>query len=378
MKKALEDKINAKDIPPDHPARPYKADWNLLAINQDLITIGDRILVPKGARKDILKGLHLSHLGLKKTASLAKTLYYWKNMTKEIEQLIDGCEKCQVHARFQRKESLRQTIAEGPMHMNSADLAQYGNKTYLVHSDRYSNFLWIYQLKTTTTKSVIDALWHTFYLMGFPDRLRTDNGPQFISQEFINKCDEFNIEQEWSDPHYPTSNGHAERMVGAAKSLIKKSSGESNLRSMLQIYNSTPSTTTGISPAEMMMQRKIRTCLPTMNKSKFIPQQKIRMAEQRKLQKSRETKIWYDKTAIDLPPLACGTRVRVYNHKTSRWDIRGTVTFRDPKTGRSYRIRTTNDVFIFRNRRYIKPISRFDPLPNRLAGHVWPRWLRNR
>ena len=41
MKQALEDKINAKDIPPDHPARPYKADWNLLAINQDLITIGD-------------------------------------------------------------------------------------------------------------------------------------------------------------------------------------------------------------------------------------------------------------------------------------------------------------------------------------------------
>ena len=264
------------------------------------------------------------------------------------------------------------------MHMNSVDIAQYGNKTYLVHSDRYSNFLWIYQLKTTSTKSVIDALWHTFYLMGFPDRLRTDNGPQFISQEFINKCDEFNIEQEWSDPHYPTSNGHAERMVGVAKSLIKKSSGESNLKSMIQIYNSTPSSTTGISPAEMLMQRKIRTCLPTMNKSKFVPQQKIQTAEQRKLQKSRSTKIQYDRTAIDLPPLSCGTKVRVYNHKTSRWDIRGTVTFRDPRTGRSYRIRTTNDVFIFRNRRYIKPISRFDPVPNRLAGHVWPRWLRNR
>ena len=117
-------------------------------------------------------------MGLKKTASLAKTLYYWKNMSKEIEQLIDGCEKCQVHARFQRKESLKQTFAEGPMNMNSADIAQYGNKTYLVHADRYSNFLWVYHLKTTTTKSVIDAMWNTFYLMGFPDRLRTDNGPQ--------------------------------------------------------------------------------------------------------------------------------------------------------------------------------------------------------
>ena len=69
-------------------------------------------------------------------------------MTKEIEQLIDGCEKCQVHARFQKKESLQQTFAEGPMHMNSADIAQYGSKTYLIQADRYSNFLWVYQLKT--------------------------------------------------------------------------------------------------------------------------------------------------------------------------------------------------------------------------------------
>ena len=365
MKEALQANITAKDIPPDHPARPYKADWNLLAVDHDLITIGDRILVPKGARKDILRGLHLSHLGLKKTASLAKTLYYWKNMRKEIEQLIDGCEKCQVHARFQAKESLQQTFAEGPMHMNSADIAQYGNKTYLVHSDRYSNFLWIYHLKATSTKAVIDALWDTFYLMGFPDRLRTDNGPQFTSQEFIDKCDEFNIEQEWSDPHYPTSNGHAERMVGVAKALIKKSNNESNLKSMLQIYNSTPSSDTGISPAEMLMQRKLRTCLPTMTKSKFVPQSKIRVAERRKFQKAIQTKHQYDRTAKDLPPLSCGTMVRVYNHKTSRWDIIGKITFRDLRTGRSYRIRTTNDVYIFRNRRYIKPISQFDNVPNR-------------
>ena len=288
IKDALQDGIKAKDITPDHPARPYKADWNLLAINQDLITIGDRILVPKGARKDILRGLHISHLGLKKTASLAKTLYYWKNMSKEIEQLIDGCKKCQVHARFQSKESLKQTFAEGPMNMNSADIAQYGNKTYLVHADRYSNFLWVYHLKTTTTRSVIDALWNTFYLMGFPDRLRTDNGPQFISQEFIDKCDEFNIEQEWSDPHYPTSNGHAERMVGVAKALIKKSDSESNLKSMIQIYNSTPSSDTGVSPAEMLMQRKLRTCLPTMNRSKFVPQSKIHTAERRKMEKAKK------------------------------------------------------------------------------------------
>ena len=147
---------------------------------------------------------------------------------------------------------------------------------------------------------------------------------------------------------------------------------------MIQIYNSTPSSDTGVSPAEMLMQRKLKTCLPTVNSSKFVPQSRIHTAERRKMEKARKTRLHYDRTARDLPPLHCGAKVRVYNHKTSRWDINGVITFRDSRTGRSYRIRTTNDVYIFRNRRYIKPISRFDPVPNRLEGHVWPRWPRYR
>ena len=37
IKEAIQNGINAKNLPPDHPARPYKGDWNLLAINQNLI-----------------------------------------------------------------------------------------------------------------------------------------------------------------------------------------------------------------------------------------------------------------------------------------------------------------------------------------------------
>ena len=187
------------------------------------------------------------------------------------------------------------------------------NKSYLIHADRYSNFLWIYQLKSTTTKAVVEALWGTFYQMGFPTYLRTDNGPQFISQEFINQCKEFSIEQEWSDPHYPTSNGHAERMVGVAKSFIKKANNIENLRMMLQVYNSTPSTETGVSPAEMLMQRKMKTCLPTLNKPKFIPQSTIRTASKKRIENANKTKYYYDKTSSNLRPLERGMKVRVHS-----------------------------------------------------------------
>ena len=365
IKSAIQENVAVTAIPPQHPARMYKSDWNLLAINDDLITLGDRILVPKNARKDILNGLHTSHLGRNKTIALARTLYYWKNMAKDIEQLVEQCEKCQQHARFQQKETLKQTFAKGPMHMNSADLAQYAGKDYLVHADRYSNFLWIYRMKDTSSNSVTNALWSTFYQMGFPNYLRTDNGPQFVSRQFIEKCTDNNIELEVSDPYYPVSNGHAEKMVGVAKSLIKKAENMEELRRMLQVYNSTPSVTTGVSPAEMLMGRKIRTNLPMVERPGFIPMETIRRAERRKSNKDVQTKMHYDKSARNLSKLEVGTRVRIYNHKTSRWDMKGTIVMRDAKTDRSYRILTTNDVFIFRNRRYIKPISQFDHVPNR-------------
>ena len=54
IKKAIEEGVIAKNLPPTHPGRTYKADWNLLAISENLITLGDRILVPKGARFDKL------------------------------------------------------------------------------------------------------------------------------------------------------------------------------------------------------------------------------------------------------------------------------------------------------------------------------------
>ena len=193
IKRAICEGINAKNLPPNHPGRMYKSDWDLLAINDDLITIGDRIVIPKGARKDIMRVLHIPHLGKNKTVALARSLYYWKQMTKDIEQLIDECERCQIHGNLQQKETLKQTFAEHPMQMNSLDLAEYDKKMYLIHADRYSNFLWIYELRKTSAKEVIDKLWSTFYQMGFPKHIRSDNGPQFISQGFINKCKQYNI-----------------------------------------------------------------------------------------------------------------------------------------------------------------------------------------
>ena len=156
--------------------------------------------------------------------------------------------------------------------------------------------------------------------------------------------------------------------MAVAKSMIKKAETGVDLQEMVHIYNSTPSPKLAISPSEMLMQRRLWSFLPSVQPPGFVPHEKIKRATERKRNNAIKIKSEYDKSAKDLPPIPLGTKVRVYNTKTSKWDIRGEVVLRDFKTGRSYRIRTTNDVCIFRNRRFIRPISRFDQATKPLGG----------
>lgn len=59
-----------------------------------------------------------------------------------------------------------------------------GEESILVVIDYYSYLFEIAILKSTTSAKVIEAFAPMFARFGFKVSLRTDNGPQFISEEF--------------------------------------------------------------------------------------------------------------------------------------------------------------------------------------------------
>ena len=88
-----------------------------------------------------------------------------------------------------------------------------------------------------------------------------DNGPQFTSGEFTEFCHLNGIRHVHVPPFHPSLNGLAERAVQTFKKGLKKMSEGSvhdKIDRFLFSYRIMPQTTTGTSPAELLMGRILR------------------------------------------------------------------------------------------------------------------------
>ena len=98
---------------------------------------------------------------------------------------------------------------------------------------------------------------------GIPEKLVSDNGPQFSAQEFAHFANEWDFSHITSSPSYPQSNGLVEKSVHIAKQLLKKSKSDSRdpYLGILE-HRNTPLDNLAAS-AQLLMSRSLRSKLPT-------------------------------------------------------------------------------------------------------------------
>ncbi|KAF7642853.1 hypothetical protein LDENG_00249640 [Lucifuga dentata] len=106
---------------------------------------------------------------------------------------------------------------------------------------------------------------------GIPEVLISDNAPQFSSDTFKRFSVEWGFQHMMSSPHFPQSNGLAERGVQTVKSMLKKihaNDGDPYL-ALLNLRN-TPLEDVGVSPAQLLMGRRLRTKIPATSKQLML------------------------------------------------------------------------------------------------------------
>ena len=96
--------------------RGFLAVWPDLRIDDDILVVGDRLVIPGPSRSLIVDGLHESHSGLTKTNTLARQLFFWPHMTNSIAQKIKSCPACVSRLPSLPFEPLLADKADFPMH----------------------------------------------------------------------------------------------------------------------------------------------------------------------------------------------------------------------------------------------------------------------
>ena len=117
-------------------------------------------------------------------------------------------------------------------------------------------------MSSTTTAATVEKLRSLFAQFGLPEVLVSDNGPNFVSSEFKEFLHHNGVKQVTSAPAHPASNGLAERAVKTVKeglSKLKSGTIADRLFRFLFTYRNTPHSITGVSPAELLLGRRLHT-----------------------------------------------------------------------------------------------------------------------
>lgn len=237
-----------------------------LSVDRDCLFWSYRIVVPTLLRESVLSELHKSHFGTVRMKQLARSFFWWPQLDSEIENITNNCIICLSNSKSPKKGLLQPwPVPPTVWHRIHADfLGPFNNKMYLVIVDSYSKWPEVFQMNSIAAKPTIEAFKSLFSRFGFPVHLVTDNGPTFTSSEFEEYCKCINVKHTFSPPYHPSTNGLAERFVETFKSHIKKikesgSTITSAINLFLSDYRNMPHSTTGVTPAKLMLGRELRT-----------------------------------------------------------------------------------------------------------------------
>lgn len=261
----------------------------------------------------MLGKLHQGHQGIVKCRELAKSSVWWNGLSTQLENLIKSCQKCIEGSQNVREPLIPSKFPDRPWQKVATDLFELDGQKYLLVVDYYSRFIEIAKLFGTTSAAVINHLKSIFGRHGIPEIVFSDNGPQYASQTFREFAGKYYFKHITSSPNYPQSNGLAERSVQTIKQMLKKSDDP---YLALLMYRSTP-LSNGYSPAELLMNRKIKTNVPINPKQLKPKLPNVKLIQKRELNNKKKQKQNFDRRhrARNLRQLKPGNNVWLKDQK---------------------------------------------------------------
>ena len=198
-----------------------------------------QIILPRSMVNDVILSVHQgygnSHLGIRKTRAKVQKRFYWCGWNQQIKIALRSCDRC---ARYHRGKLKRQT---GLHPTNIGDvwqrifiditgphpISREGKKYILTGQDAFSKFCFAIPIRNREAGTVAKMLAErVFTILGVPDEIMSDNGPEFEGKLMKDLCDLLQIRKIHSTVYHPQSSGLIERWHRTLNSIIAKITAE--------------------------------------------------------------------------------------------------------------------------------------------------------
>ena len=251
-----------KSLPTD--LHEFWSHRETLSVEFGLITCGNRIIVPREMRPEMLQYIHEGHQGKERCLLQARNTVFFPKMTDDVQELTERCIICQEHGRLQPIIGTTQELPPFPWHTLATDIFYWKRMDFLIVANVFSKYFLVRKLANSTSAAICAELAIIVTELGLP-HIISDSGPCYNSKESQQFLQHYNITHHTSSPHHPRSNGFVERMVGVAKEVMDKAGKEGKLWiSGLYEYRVTPQSGSIALPLQPITQ-----CTP---REKDLPQ----------------------------------------------------------------------------------------------------------
>lgn len=231
-----------------------------------------QLVLPEELRPTVLQSLHddMGHMGIDRTLDLARTRFYWPKMTADVEHKIKTCGRCIRRKALPERAAPLVTIQTSrPLELICMDFLSLepdssNTRDILVLTDHFTKFALAFPTPNQKARTVAKCLWDNFIVYyGIPERLHTDQGPDFESKLIKELCEMAGIKKCRTTPYHPRGNP-VERfnrtllnMLGTLESK-QKTKWKDYVKPLVHAYNCTRNETTGYTPYELMFGRSPR------------------------------------------------------------------------------------------------------------------------
>ena len=231
-----------------------------------------QLVLPVECRQEVLFQLHdqMGHMGTERTLDLVRSRFFWPRMSADVCHKIRTCERCiRRKAQPEKAAPLVNIKTSRPLELVCMDFLSIepdrsNTKDVLVITDHFTKYAVAVPTPNQRAKTVAKALWDNYLVhYGIPERLHSDQGPDFESHTIKELCQMAGIHKIRTTPYHPRGNP-VERFNRTLLNMLgtlqeqDKTHWKDFIKPLVHAYNCTRNDVTGYSPYELMFGRQPR------------------------------------------------------------------------------------------------------------------------